>query len=94
MRRGMRDLAATRQRWARLTDQDIGEAQTTIQALLEALEAAVRVVKKADQLQRWANVVAPSLWQYEDAKWACIDGEGFAKEMHEALTAFRAQVGG
>ena len=36
------DLAALRQRWARITDQDIGEAQQAIDMLLDALREAQR----------------------------------------------------
>mgnify|MGYP001565823171 CR=1 FL=1 len=76
----MLDLAAIQHRWTRITDQDIGEAQHTIQELLDALEAARAVVGAAE---RHTDLSRPPGDR----------GKEFFT-LSKALTAFRAQVGG
>ena len=77
-------LAAIRQRWTRITDQDIGEAQNTIQALLEAVELMLKLVENA---ARWAD------YKPDNTILAYEKDLEFKSRLHEVIAAFRAQVG-
>ena len=77
-------LAQVTTRWARLTDQSIGEAQNTIQDLLAVIEAAQQVVEAAqalDMKERPNNIVI-----YE------IKGEDLV-DLFDALARYHAVVG-
>ena len=85
----MPDLAALRHRWARLTNQDIGEAQNAIQALLEALEAAMTFVEAEGELTRHEDRTCPKCQPTHHCPvWFTLQ-----HEYAVTLTAFRAQAG-
>ena len=75
-------LIQVKERWARLTDQSIGEAQQTIHDLLAVVEEAEKLASAGDErhksclsecvlcdaLARWYTAVEPP------ARCGCLDG--------------------